>query len=68
MNGFNRALLVLLILLLIVLLIVAAVVPFTVLERLIYTLQHRAEADVTIPLPRGSNRKCWIAKTGQLSW
>lgn len=39
MNTFNRVLLILLMLLLIVLLIITAVVPFTVLERLIYTLQ-----------------------------
>ena len=40
MNAFNRVVFILLILLLIALLIVTAVVPFTVLERLIYTLQQ----------------------------
>jgi len=40
MNAFNRVVFVLSILLLIALLIVTAVVPFTVLERLIYTLQQ----------------------------
>lgn len=40
MNAFNRVVSVLLILLLVAALIVAAVVPFTVLERLIYTLQQ----------------------------
>ena len=40
MNAFNRVVFVLLVLLLIALLIVTAVVPFTVLERLIYTLQQ----------------------------
>jgi hypothetical protein len=40
MNTFNRIMSVLLILLLIAVLIISAVVPFTVLERLIYTLQQ----------------------------
>lgn len=40
MNAFNRVVFVLFILLLIALLIVTAVVPFTVLERVIYTLQQ----------------------------
>jgi len=40
MNAFNRVVFVLLILLLIALLIITAVVPFTVLERLVYTLQQ----------------------------
>lgn len=40
MNAFNRVVFILFILLLIAALIVAAVVPFTVLERFIYTLQE----------------------------
>lgn len=40
MNAFNRVVFILLILALIAVLIVTAVVPFTVLERLIYTLQQ----------------------------
>jgi hypothetical protein len=40
MNAFNRVVSVLLILLLVATLIVTAVVPFTVLERLVYTLQQ----------------------------
>ena len=40
MNAFNRVVFVLFILLLIALLIVTAVVPFTVLERVVYTLQQ----------------------------
>jgi hypothetical protein len=44
MNAFNRVVFVLFILLLIALLIVTAVVPFTVLERSIYTLQQAQNA------------------------
>lgn len=44
MNAFNRAVVLLLILLSIVLLIIAAVVPNTVLERSIYTLQQAQDA------------------------
>jgi hypothetical protein len=40
MNAFNRVVFILFILLVVAALIVAAVVPFTVLERLIYTLQE----------------------------
>ncbi len=40
MNAFNRVVFILFILLLIAALIIAAVVPFTVLERFIYTLQE----------------------------
>ncbi|MGC8787452.1 MAG: alkaline shock response membrane anchor protein AmaP [Anaerolineae bacterium] len=47
MNAFNRAVVLLLILLLIVLLIIAAVVPSTVLERTIYTLQQAQDVLVT---------------------
>lgn len=47
MNAFNRAVVLLLVLLSIVLLIISAVVPNTVLERLIYTLQQAQDALVS---------------------
>ncbi|MBC7231687.1 MAG: alkaline shock response membrane anchor protein AmaP [Chloroflexi bacterium] len=47
MSAFNRAVVLLQILLLVVLLIISAVVPNTVLERLIYTLQQAQDTLVT---------------------